>query len=91
MTATTPTPPRKNQLRKIDLERMTKEQAKYRDQLTAILRRCNWNVTQAAKLCRMSRPSMYRRLHILSIKIDPKAIRLGKASSIFNHKIAGVI
>jgi DNA-binding NtrC family response regulator len=74
-------------LKKIDLERMTPEQAAYRDKLTVILRDCRWNVALAARKCKLSRASMYRRLHVLSIKI-PTTLRRGR--SIFDHKIAGV-
>lgn len=74
-------------LKKIDLEKMTPEQARYRDKLTVILRDCRWNVSLAARKCKLSRASMYRRLHVLSIKI-PVTLRRGR--SIFDHKLAGV-
>lgn len=73
---------------KLDLEKLTKPQAQYRDKLTSILRVCRWNVTQAAKRVGLSRASMYRRLHVLSIKIPPGQRR---GPSIFDHVIAGVV
>lgn len=72
---------------KLDLEKLTKPQEQYREKLTSVLRSCKWNVTQAAKRVGLSRASMYRRLHILSIKIPPGQRR---GPSIFDHVIAGV-
>lgn len=77
----------KYHMQKIDLERLTPTQEKYRNALTTILRQCNWNVTQTAKKAGLSRASMYRRIHVLSIKIPPGTKR---GRTIFNHVLAGV-
>jgi hypothetical protein len=73
---------------KLDLEKLGVKELKYRDTLASILRSCEWNVTFAAKKAGMSRSSLYRRIHVLSIKI-PTNVRRG--TTIFSHKIAGVV
>lgn len=80
----------KYHLQKIDLENLTPTQEKYRNALTAALRQCKWNVSQTAKRVGLSRASMYRRIHVLSIKIPPGQ-GLKRGPSIFDHKIAGVV
>ena len=74
-------------LQKIDLETLNKSQLAYRDKLTSTLRACKWNITQAGKRVGLSRASMYRRMHVLSIKIP---VNQRRGPSIFDHKWAGV-
>lgn len=76
-------------LRKIDLEKAGPEAQKYKEKLLTILRQCGWNTSAAAKRVGLSRASMYRRMHMLSIRVPPGE-RRRRGASIFDHKIAGV-
>ena len=70
-------------LPRLELEKATPEELEYRRRMVIHLENVQGNVSEAAKNCRMSRSSFYRRLHYLGIKVDRKG-RKGKRRMLSN-------